>query len=214
MTSSQVEAELKFTARSERPLEELERATTLGPARLGLARTIAEVDRYLDTADLRLAAAHWACRLRSRDGRTIVSLKGPAQHAAGDMLHLRPEAEGPADSALDARAWQPSAARDQLLAMTGSAALVERFSLEQERTERAVSVHGALVGELSLDRVGVLHDGIQIGRMTVVELELDPGALARGFDHAPLSLALSAVDGLVADPSSKLERALAMLSGV
>jgi len=67
--------------------------------------------------------------------------------------------------------------------MTGSAALVERFSLEQERTERAVSVHGALVGELSLDRVGVLHDGIQIGRMTVVELELDPGALARGFDH-------------------------------
>ena len=214
MTSSQVEAELKFTARSERPLEELERATTLGPAHLGLARTIAEVDRYLDTADLRLAAAHWACRLRSRDGRTIVSLKGPAQHAAGDMLHLRPEAEGPADSALDARAWQPSAARDQLLAMTGSAALVERFSLEQERTELAVSVDGALVGELSLDRVGVLHDGIQIGRMTVVELELDPGALARGFDHAPLSLALSAVDGLVADPSSKLERALAMLSGV
>ncbi|HEY8922559.1 MAG TPA: CYTH domain-containing protein [Candidatus Limnocylindria bacterium] len=214
MTSSQVEAELKFTARSERPLEELERATTLGPAHLGLARTIAEVDRYLDTADLRLAAAHWACRLRSRDGRTIVSLKGPAQHAAGDMLHLRPEAEGPADSALDARAWQPSAARDQLLAMTGSAALVERFSLEQERTERSVSVDGTPVGELSLDRVGVLHDGIQIGRMTVVELELDPGALARGFDHAPLSLALSAVDGLVADPSSKLERALAMLSGV
>jgi inorganic triphosphatase YgiF len=213
MTPAQVEAELKFTARNERPLEELGSVAMLGPAHLGVARTIAESDRYLDTVDLRLAATQWACRLRSRDGRTIVSLKGPAQHAAGDTLHLRPEAEGPADSALDARAWPPSPARDQLLAMTGGAALVEQFSLEQERTERAVSLDGALVGELSLDRVRVLQDGIEIGRMTVVELELDPAALAGGLDHLPLSQALSAVDGLAPDPYSKLERALAMLSG-
>ena len=47
--------------------------------------------------------------------------------------------------------------------------------------------------------------------MEVVELELDPGALALGLDHAPLERALSAVDGLVPDPASKFERALQML---
>ena len=211
MTASRVEAELKYTALSERPLEDLERAEVLGLARLGAARTVAEVDRYVDTADLRLASVRWACRLRSREGRTIVSLKGPAEHEAGDPLHRRPEVEGPATADLDTAEWPPSPARDGLLAMTGGAALEERFSLEQERTERAVSFDGALIGGLSLDRVRVIHRGNEVGRMFVVELELDPSALTQGVDHAPLAQALSAIDGLVPDPLTKLERALAML---
>lgn len=211
MTAPRVEAELKYTAISERPLEELERAEVLGAARLGAPRTVAEADRYVDTVDLRLAAARWACRIRSREGQTIVSLKGPAEHEAGDVVHRRQEVEGPAGSTLDPPAWPPSPARDQLLAMTGGAALQERFSLEQERTERAVSLEGRHIGGLSLDRVRVMHDGRGIGRMSVVELELDPSALALGLDPAPLARALSAVDGLVPDPASKLERALAML---
>ena len=211
MSSSRVEAELKYTALTERPLQELERAEELGPARLGVTRTVAELDRYVDTLDLRLAAARWACRLRSRDGRTIVSLKGPAEHAAGDLVHLRPEVEGPAGHGLDAQAWPPSPARDQLLAMTGGGALVERFSLEQERREREVSQGGTRIGGLSLDRVRVVRGGTELGHMAVVELELDPAALALGLDHAPLAHALSAVDGLAPDPASKFERALAML---
>jgi inorganic triphosphatase YgiF len=211
VSTSRVEAELKYTALTERPLQELERAEALGPARLGIARTVAELDRYVDTFDLRLAAARWACRLRSREGRTIVSLKGPAEHAARDLLHRRPEVEGPAVSGLDVQAWPPSPARDRLLAMTAGAALLERFSLEQERTERAVIQGGTRIGGLSLDRVRVVRRGTEIGRMDVVELELDPGALALGLDHAPLARALSAVDGLVPDPASKFERALAML---
>ena len=211
MTSARVEAELKYTALTEEPLQELERAEALGSARLGVARTVAELDRYVDTLDLRLAAARWACRLRSCEGRVIVSLKGPAEHAAGDLLHRRPEVEGPADSGLDAQAWPPSPARDQVLAMTAGAALLERFSLEQERTERAVVQGVARIGGLSLDRVRVLSDGTEIGRMSVVELELDPLALAQGLDHAPLARALSAIEGLLPDPASKFERALAML---
>lgn len=210
--SSRVEAELKYTATSQRPLRQLETAETLGPARLGVAVTIAELDRYLDTADLRLAAAHWACRLRSREGTTIVSLKGPAEHRRGDVLHLRPEVEGPADATLEPPAWPPSPARDQLLDMTAGAVLVERFSLEQDRTERLVTVDGSRVGGLSLDRVRVVHGGIQIGSMDVVELELDPAAVTRGSDHEFLSVALSAVDDLLPDPRSKFERALEMLS--
>jgi inorganic triphosphatase YgiF len=212
VTAGRIEAELKFWAANERPLLRLATAASLGPAGLGPARAVEEVDRYLDTADLRLAAARWACRLRSRDGRTVVSLKGPAEHAPGDLLHRRPEAEGPANPVPDAEGWPPSAARELLLGMTGGAPLVERFSLQQERTERTVSLDRTLVvGLLSLDRARVLHRGIELGRLAMVELELDPGALAAGLEHGPLAAALMAIPGLVADPSSKLERALALL---
>ncbi|MDP9468052.1 MAG: CYTH domain-containing protein [Chloroflexota bacterium] len=213
MTAARIEAELKFWADDEAPLRELATATRLGPAELLSARIVDEVDRYLDTADLRLATARWACRLRSRDGRTFVSLKGPSEHEPGDALHRRPEVEGPVGPGLLPRAWPPSAARDQLLAMTAGAALVERFSLEQQRTERAVLVDGARIGLLSLDRGTIVRRGVEVGRLAVVELELDPAALEKGMDHASLAVALAAVPGLVADPSSKLERALALLSG-
>lgn len=211
MTAGLIEAELKYRAADERPFQTLAAAASLGPADLGAARTVDEVDRYLDTADLQLAGVHWACRLRAREGRTVVSLKGPAEHAPGDPLHRRPEVEGPADPESEPSAWPPSPARDQLLAMTGGGALVERFSLEQQRTERPVSLDGTRIGLLSLDRVRVLHRGAEIGRLAVVELELDPAALAAGLDHAQLAAALTAVPGLVADPSSKFERALELL---
>lgn len=211
MTPSRLEAELKFTARDERPLEVLEGSASLGPAALGPGGTVRELDLYLDTADLRLEAARWACRLRSRGGSTILSLKGPAEHLPGELLHKRPEVEGPAGPGLDPHDWEPSAARELLLSMTGSRPLVERFALEQDRTERTVQVASVLVGGLSLDRVQVLHEGREVGRMFVVELELEPAAVASGFDPAPLAAALSAVEGLLPDPVSKLERALQML---
>jgi len=207
----QLESELKYTARDERPLNDLASGDSLGPARLGPGSTVHELDRYMDTADLRLEAVRWACRLRSRNGTTIVSLKGPAEHLPGEVLHRRAEVEGPAGPSLDPNTWAPSDARDHLVAMTGGAPLVERFVLEQDRTERTVRVARDRAGELSLDRVRILHRGTEVGRMYVVELELDPSAVDRGLDSAPLAAAISAVEGLVADPVSKLERALRML---
>ena len=212
MKAGRIEAELKFWAEDDGPLRGLATAGGLGPAQLSPAQIVDEVDRYLDTADLRLAAVRWACRLRSRGGRTIVSLKGPAQHEPGDPLHRRPEVEGPVGPGLVPERWPPSPARDLLLAMSGGGALVERFRLEQERTERAVALDGTRVGLLSLDYGRVLRRGVELGRLTVVELELDPAALEGGIDHASLAEALAAVPGLVADPSSKLERALALLN--
>lgn len=212
MSAGRIEAELKFWAKDERPLRRLVTAQFLGAAALGPASTTHETDRYLDTLDLRLAALHWACRLRTRDGRTVISLKGPGEHAPGEVLHRRTEVEGPADARLGPRAWPYSSAREELLAMTGGRTLVERFSLEQERTERHVTVEGTPVGVLSLDRVRVLHRGAEVGRLAVVELEFDPAALAAGLDHGLLATALAEVQGLVADPSSKLERALALLA--
>ena len=212
MTGRQIEAELKFRAEDDRPLRTLAAAASLGPARLGPARVVDEVDRYLDTADGRLAAARWACRLRSREGRTFVSLKGPAEHEPGDALHRRPEVEGPAAAGLAPNEWPPSPGRELLLALTAGEPLVERFTLEQERTEREVLLHGVRVGLLSLDRVRVIHRQADLGRMLVVELEIDPAALAAGLDHASLALPLREAGGLAPDPLSKFERALAMLA--
>jgi inorganic triphosphatase YgiF len=211
VTPGGVEAELKYTASDQGPLRDLEGALALGPAELGLPRMTLELDRYLDTADLRLSAARWACRLRERDGRTIVSLKGPSQHRADEIVHRRDEVEGPAGPGLDPLTWPASPARDRLLAFIGDGALVERFRLEQERTERSVSVGEMPVGVLSLDRVRVLYRESEAGRMYVVELELDPAALAVGFDHRPLEEALGRIPGLSPDPLSKLERALALV---
>jgi inorganic triphosphatase YgiF len=212
VTTSRVESELKYLAADERPLLHLATADRLGPASLGPASTVTELDRYLDTADLRLAAVRWACRLRTRDGRTIVSLKGPAEHASGDPVHRRPELEGPAGSDLDAAGWPASEARDRVLALARGQPLAERFRLEQDRTERSVTVGGEAVGILSLDGVRVLRDGLERGRLLAVELEFGPGAGA-DVDHRPYATALSAVPGLAPDPMSKLERALAMLHG-
>jgi inorganic triphosphatase YgiF len=212
MSAARIESELKYVAADERPLLHLATADRLGPASLGAPSTVAELDRYLDTADLRLAAVRWACRLRSRDGRTIVSLKGPAEHAAGELVHRRPELEGPAGSNLDAAGWPASEARDRLLALAGGEPLAERLRLAQDRTERSVTLGGEAVGILSLDRVRVLRDGLERGRLLAVELEFASGAGA-DFDHRPYATVLSGVAGLTPDPMSKLERALGMLPG-
>jgi inorganic triphosphatase YgiF len=206
-----LESELKYRAETDATLDALASPPELGPATLGPAHTVEETDRYLDTEDRHLARARWACRLRTREGRSLISLKGPSQHVAGAALHQRPELEGPSDGNLDPASWQPSPARDLVLELTGGALLSERLSLVQRRTEREVVLAGRRVGLLSLDRSRVLHAGRQVGVLRVVELELAPDALVDGLDPAPLERALAAISGLTPDPASKLERALALI---
>ncbi|HYM52927.1 MAG TPA: CYTH domain-containing protein [Candidatus Dormibacteraeota bacterium] len=206
-----LESELKYRAAAEAPLDALAHQTWLGPATLGPVRAVDEEDRYLDTVDRRLSVAGWACRLRTRGDRTIISLKGPGQHAAGAAIHRRLELEGPAAHDLDPLSWPPSPARERLLELSGSTPLFERLTLAQHRTEREVQLDGQRVGLLSLDRARVLHQGRELGVLLVVELELDPAALATGLDPGALERALGDVDGLLPDPASKLERALALI---
>jgi inorganic triphosphatase YgiF len=212
VTQYPLELELKFQADDERPLDELTRAAELGPARLGPASTVDETDRYLDTVDLRLEARRWACRLRTRNGRTVVSLKGPAEHSIGELLHQRPELEGPAADDLESSHWPPSRARDLLRTMCGGRPLLERFTLAQRRTERPVEMAGRRCGLLSLDRSTVERAGRQVGLVRTVELELDASAVAAGLDHEPLARALTRVPGLQPDPATKLEHALQLLA--
>jgi inorganic triphosphatase YgiF len=202
-----LEVELKFSADGPEPLDLLTSAGELGDARLGEAHTYDELDRYLDTLDLHLAREQWACRLRTRHGRTIISLKGPLQPGDSGALHVRPELEGSAGDSLDPATWPASAALDRLLALSAGQPLVERIALHQRRTARDVTVGGRPVGELSLDRVAVWHAGREVGRLWCVELESNDSQA----DLGALGSALARVDGLRPDPLAKLEHALALV---
>jgi inorganic triphosphatase YgiF len=204
----------KFRAESAEPLVELEVRPRLGRGMLGSPRTVDEVDRYLDTEDGRLAAARWACRLRSRDGTTRISLKGPPIDPIDGWQHRRPEVEGPATDAIEPDRWPASPALELLTELRDGRRLVERLRLYQARTERAVMLaDGAAIGTLTLDRVRMTANGTDLGRLFVVELELAASSEAGEAELDGLAAELEVTDGLVAEPRSKLEHALERLAG-
>jgi inorganic triphosphatase YgiF len=204
------EVEARFRADGPEPLEALARASHVGRARLGSARTVDETDRYLDTDDGRLAAARWACRLRTREGVTRISLKGPPSTAPTDgWHHRRPEVEGPASSEIAPGSWPASEARQLLVSLAGDHRLAERLRLDQRRTERAVTLDGGLpLGVLSLDRVRLASGSVDLGRLFIVELELDAASERAEEELGELAAALALVPGLAVEPRTKLEHAL------
>lgn len=207
------EVEAKFRAETAGPLVELTARSRLGRAVLGRARTVDEVDRYLDTDDGRLAAARWACRLRSREGMTRISLKGPPSASDQGWHHRRPEVEGPATSMIDPDGWPPSPALELLATLRDGRPLVERLRLEQARTERAVALEdGTPIGLLTLDRVRMTEGGSDLGELFVVELELDGSSAHGERELRALAAELESTRGLVAEPRSKLEHALERLA--
>ncbi len=203
-----LEVEARFRADDAETLRRLAARGTLGVATLGEPRTVLETDRYLDTTDGRLGAARWACRLRSREGVTRISLKGPPEGSGGAWLHRRPEVEGAASEHVDPAAWPPSPALALLAELSGQAPLVETLRLTQERTERSVVVAGRTVGTLTLDAVTAERAGERLGEMHVVELEIRGDGVE--LDLAPLAHELAREPGLSPEPSTKLELALAM----
>lgn len=209
------EVEAKFRAADAATLEALAAAERLGRARLGPATTFDEVDRYLDTADGRLARAGWACRLRDRGSGLVASLKGPAAESGRPGVHRRPELEGPASASTDPATWPPSDARDALLRLSGDAPLAERLRLVQRRTERAVTLDERRIGTLSLDVVraarGASAPVSEAWHVVELELAVDDAASVEALDG--LAAELARWPGLVADPRTKLAHALAAVEG-
>ena len=207
-----IEVEARFRAPGPAPLAALAATARLGPAELGPATTSEEVDVYLDTVGGALGAARWACRLRARDSRVTLSLKGPPDPGTGGWLHRRPEVEGPATEDRDPAAWPPSAAREALERLTGGAPLVEQFILRQQRVERPVNLGPQRIGTLSLDTVDIEHEAATVGRLHVVELELSAGSQDEAILD-PLAREIARIPGLVPEPRTKLERARSLIEG-
>ncbi len=207
-----IEVEARFRADDSAALDELAERKLLGSAVLGLARTVDEIDRYLDTGDLRLAVALWACRLREREQQVRLSLKGPAEPQAEGWHHRRPEVEGPASHRIEPEAWPASAALDLLNELRAGQPLHERLRFRQRRTERSVELDGVPVATLSLDRVRMSGAGTDLGELLVVELELGAESAVEASQLELLASTLAGVAGLAEEPRSKLEHALDRLA--
>jgi inorganic triphosphatase YgiF len=164
------------------------------------------VDRYVDTADGRLAAAGARARVRVSDTGAVLALKHHGIEARG--VTARHEVEAPAADTLDSASWPASVARDELLALTGGAPLVEIARLGQRRQVRVVQRDDAQV-ELSLDHMEAL-DG---ERVTAARWELE-AELKAGPREAleELAAALDALPWLSPATGSKLGFALAARS--
>ena len=203
---SGVEQELKYRLRDARHADRYAALRELGELRAtGRPRRITVEDRYLDTADRRLARAGLAVRLRSAGGHTTIAVKSAAQGGEG-ALHRRDETEGPGGPSLDPAAWPPSAARARVEEAAGGAPLAELVTIRQVRRLRNLAADGAAV-ELSVDEAEVVRHGHVIGRFLELEVELRSG----GPDVLAAAMGVLSLDrSLVPADVSKLERALAI----
>ncbi len=201
-----LEVELKYDVLDRAAVQPLLDAPALAGLAAGPWRETDVEDRYVDTPGRALERLGYAARIRRRGRRTTVDLKSltPADGA----LHRREEVEGPAGDGLDPHAWPSSDARELLLRALGSEPLEERFRIRQRRMARDLrGADGA--AELSLDDVEVLHGDEQLGRLTVLEVEL------RGGDETLLSgiaTALEASGAVRASARSKFEVAGELLA--
>ena len=217
MTGTSVEVELKYAVRDARAVEQLLDGDRLGELVVGPWATTDVVDRYLDTADLRLETEGWNARLRTTDEGTSIDLKSlddvavepeAGRRPQGGSLRRRIEWSGPATESLDPTEWPESAARARLAALAGAMPLEERFTLRQTRRERELRGTGGWA-ILSLDDVGVEHGGRLVGRFGALEIEMKGGDDQLLDRVGELLESSGAVDDA---PASKLEAALTLLA--
>jgi CHAD domain-containing protein len=202
-----MEVEAKFTVPNRQVYRALMRLHALGDYVLLRAGTVRVVDRYFDTQEGCLLAAGYACRLRSHGDEIIATLK--ALGGAEGAVHRREELEVrlPVET-LGVSEWPEGPARTRALALTAGADLCLLFELDQTRVLSDVTTAERTVGQLSLDTVRA-----RVGRRPALyyEAELELGEQGTEEDLTALVRAFPADWGLVPEPRSKFERALAAL---
>jgi inorganic triphosphatase YgiF len=204
-----VEVEVKYAVDDPERIADLVRSPDphllAGFDAIGATREVEVLDRYLDTADGALEAALARARLRESGGRVEVTFKRQGVVGDGGVTE-RTELEGEATSDLDPKRWPDSAARSELAALAGQAALVETARLRQHRLVRDLS-RGDTRVELSLDRLEALDGERVVATRWELEAELKAG---RRADLAELANALGVLPGLSLAAESK--RLFAMLA--
>jgi CHAD domain-containing protein len=220
-----MEIEAKFRVPNREVHRDLLRLRSLAGYTIVRTGRVEVVDRYFDTADGRILAASYSCRLRTQGSQVIATLKGldcgesagraesvgRAESAGGaaDGLHRRDEREvtllslqlNPAD-------WPESDARQLALDLTRGAPLQPLFDLNQSRAKADLMAGARMVGEWSLDEVRAV-----VGRRPAFyyELEIELCPDGRESDLERLARALKGELGLEPEPCSKFVRALEML---
>ncbi len=204
-----MEIEAKFAVLNWAAYRRLARLKALAGYALQPVGDIQVADRYFDTADGRLLAAGFACRLRVEGDAIMATLKGLG--GAQGAVHRRAEEEVRLPRwEPDPAAWPESSARALALALTRGAALQPLFDLHQRRTRADLYDGARRVAQLSLDRMRVELTGLrQPGRIACYELEVELVADGQEADLTAIVAELTDRWALQAEPRSKFERGLA-----
>ncbi len=132
-----MEIEAKFRVPNRDVHRELLRLREIAGYTVARVGRVEVVDRYFDTADGRLLAGQYSCRLRTQDGKVLATLKGLG--SSEDGLHRRDEREVSLPSLLlDPTDWPDSDARDLACALTRGEPLQPLFDLNQSRVKADV----------------------------------------------------------------------------
>ena len=204
-----IEVEVKLSVDDPERIRELVRhpdpRLLAGFGAIGPVREVVVVDRYVDTPDGALDAALARARLRESRGRVEVTFKRQGVMGDGGVTE-RTELEGEASPDLDPERWPDSAARRELLGLSGGSALVETARLRQHRLVRDLARGDSRV-ELSLDRLEALDGDNVVATRWELEAELKAGPRA---NLADLANALTVLPGLSIAAESK--RVFALLA--
>jgi CHAD domain-containing protein len=206
-----MEIEAKFAIPDRTVYRQLARLRALARFTIRPTRVSQISDRYFDTADGRLRAGGYACRLRTEGDVIVATLKGLG--GAAGAVHRRAEEEVRlAQWSPDPAAWPESAARTLALELTGGAALAPLFDLTQRRARADVLEGERRVAELSLDHVRTELTGLRRPvRSAYYELEVELAPAGHEADLAEVAAELANTWSLQGEARSKYERALDLL---
>ena len=202
-----MEIEAKFVVPNRQVYRRLARLRSLAGYALVSVGSAQVTDEYFDTADRRLLAAGYACRLRREGDTFVATLKGLG--GVEGAVHRRAEHEVRLEAwTSDANTWPESPARALALELTGGAHLERLFSLTQVRSRADLMDGGRRVAQFSLDAVQVT-----IGERpaSYYELEVELAPAGAETDLGAVAAELATAWGLASEPRSKFERALALL---
>lgn len=202
-----MEIEAKYTT-SRFVFDKLLKVDALGEYRLEATEEQLMTDHYLDTGDRAIRKGGYAFRVRKKNGRWLLTVKGLG--VTENAIHRREEYEVEIQSDMTPQQWPDSPARDLVFSLTHSQPLVELFVIRQHRTLCKVLRGERLVGELSLDVVDMGSFGQQ-ERTYEVEVELESHGTLE--DLQVLDEILQDNYGLRPETRSKFERAMAQLEG-
>lgn len=202
-----MEIEAKFAIPNRDVYRQLVRLRMVAGYELVPAGSAEVTDEYFDTADARLLAAGYTCRLRAEAGQFVATLKGLG--GVSGVVHRRDEQEVrlPEKASAPAR-WPESAARTLALELSGAAPLQLLFQLSQQRTRADVMDGARRVAQLSLDAVRAA-----VGQRPALYYELEVELAPDGSESDLAVVTAALADGwqLTPEPRSKFARALEAL---
>ena len=201
------EIESRYLVPDRAIFDRLCRVRQLGEMHVSHRRTQRLRDTYLDTPGRALLRQGWASRVRRSRGSCVVTLKGPG-HGHGAVTRRAQYEVSLSRPSVRVEQWPASDLRNRVLELTGGSALHEFVELRQVRHCAELWDDDRLVGELSLDAVTMAGKGLEHASL-MLEAELAESGTSEDLDV--LDATLIHVYGLVPEPRSKLQRALALV---